>query len=192
VGQACFLFSFAEDKKVTFRFRKGVFRYVCILALIFAFFAAVGVKQSGFDANNAFFIAAFLFLLVLAFIARVIRLDIMVDDDGVHRKFLERTVLFLKWSDIMVIKDVVKKGLNEESARFFYVIPDVGVALSFWSGGSIRFSDRMHDFSAFVDVMNKQIRSHSVRVERISGVNIEVCDEIFVGGPHRAKSDVNH
>jgi hypothetical protein len=172
---------------VTFGFRKGAFRYVSILALVFAFFAVVGIKQSGFDANNAFFIAAFFFLLVLAFVARVISLDIMVDSDGIHRRFFERTVLFIRWSDIKIIKDVVKKGFGGESSRFFYVIPDAGAPLRFWSRGAMRFSDRMYDFSVFVDVMNKQVRSHGVRVERISGIDIEVCDEIFVSGFHRKK-----
>lgn len=172
---------------MTFKFRKGGLIYVCIMALIFAIFVVAGIKQSGFDAGSAFFVCALFFLLVLAFIAYVIGMDVVVDDNGIYRIFFGWRVLFLKWSNVKIIKDVVKKGLGGRPVRFFYVIPVAGVSLSFWLGGVNRFTDGMHDFSAFVDAMNMQMRSHNIRAERIRGLDIELCDEILVSDRRRFK-----
>jgi hypothetical protein len=165
---------------MTFKFRKGILIYLCILSLISAFFSVEGVRQSGLNADSGVFVMMLIFLLICSFIACVICMNLVVDNNGIYRFLFGSPVLFLKWSDIKTIKDVVKKGLNGQSVRSFYVIPSFGVSLSFWSGGWIRFTDNMHEFPAFVDAMNKQIRSHNIKIERIRGVDIVICDEISI------------
>lgn len=163
-----------------FKFRKGVLMCFCVMALFFAFFAINGLSREGFNAGNCVFVLLLVFWSILASKAYVISMDIVVEDDGICRIFSGRRVFFLKWSDIKVVRDFIGKSLGGPILRSFYIIPRDGVSLSFWSGGWIRFTDSMHDFPAFVDVMNKQARSHNIRIERVRGVDIEVCDEIFV------------
>ncbi|WP_143525932.1 hypothetical protein [Rhodanobacter sp. C05] len=165
---------------MTFKFRKTGLIYVCVFAIICAFLAIIGIRQSGFNEDNLVFIFGVVFNIVLAFIDRVICMDLVVNDNGISRIFFGRSVLFLKWSDIKVIKDVVRKGLSAEPARSFFIIPRDGVSLSFWSSGWIRFPASMHDFRVFVDVMNTQVRSHDIRIERIRGIDIVMCDGILV------------
>jgi len=163
-----------------FKFRKGGFIFFFIMALLFAFFATKGITRSGFKAAGGFLILSVVFWLVLSFKVYVMSLDMVIDDNGISRIFFGRKVLFLKWPDIEMVRDVIGKSLGGPASRYFYVIPRDGVSLSFWSGGRIRFSYSMYDFSEFVHVMNKQVRPHGIRIERIRGVDIEVCDEIFV------------
>lgn len=162
-----------------FKFRKGTFIYVCIMALIFASLTIAEIKQGGLDASGVLFVIALIFLIILAFVAYVISMDIVIDKGGVYRKFFGRKVLFLNWSEVKVIKDVVKKNLSGKSVRSFYMIPVAEVSLSFWSGGWIRFSDSMYDFSSFVHAINEQVRSHNIGIERVRGADIDVCDEVF-------------
>jgi len=108
-------------------------------------------------------------------------MDVAVYEDRICRIFFGKEVLYLRWSDIKVIKDVVRKSMSGQPVRSFYVIPCNGVSMILWSGGWIRFTDSMRNFHTFVDVMNKQIQSHGVRVERIRGVDIVMCDEISKG-----------
>jgi hypothetical protein len=165
---------------MTFKFRKGILIYLCIMSLICAFFSVAGMRQSGFNADSGVFVMMLIFLLICSFVACVICMDLVVDNNGICRIFFGKPVLFLKWSDIKTIKDVVKKSMSGQSVRSFYVIPSFGVSLSFWSGGWIRFPDNMYEFPAFVDAMNKQVRLHNIRIERVRGIDIVICDEISI------------
>ena len=163
-----------------FKFRKGVFIFFCIMALLFLFFIIKAFSRKEFNAGSGLFILLLIFFSILSFKAYVMSLDMTIDDNGICRFFSGRKILCLKWSDIKMVRDIIGKNLSGPALRYFSVIPRDGVFLSFWCGDRIRFSDSMYDFPEFVHVMNKQIRSHSIRIERVRGVDIEVCDEIFV------------
>lgn len=163
-----------------FRFRKGIFLFFCIMFLLFTFFTIKGVGRSGLNAGGSVLILLLIFLLILDFKAYIISMDMMIDDNGICRICFGRKVFFLKWSDIKVVRDIEEKNLSGPALRSFYIIPHDRSLLSVWSGGWIRFTDNMYNFPAFVDVMNKKIRSHNIRIELVRGVNTTIRDEIFV------------
>lgn len=148
---------------------------------IMAFFAIIGIEQDGFSSSSYFFISLLCFLLISAIAEFSISMDLLIDEGGIHRVFLGRSVLYLRWSDIKMIKDVVKKSLAGRSIRSFYVVPNNKASLRFWPGRWIRFADNMKDFHGFVDVMNKQIKLHNIRIEITRGVNTMLRNEISVG-----------
>jgi hypothetical protein len=149
-------------------------------ALILAFFAAVGIKQSGFNENTGVVLFGVAFLLIVCLIAYVITMDLKVDDHGISKLFFEKQALFLKWLDVELIKDVEEKSLTGQLIRSFYVIPYASASLSFWSGGRIRFLASMHDFPTFVNEMNRHVRSNNIKIERIRNAEVVICDEISV------------
>jgi hypothetical protein len=148
--------------------------------LILAFFAIVGIRQSGFNENTGVFLLGMAFFLISGLIAYVSSMDLKVDEHGISKLFFQKQALFLKWSDVKVIKDVEVKSLAGQLTRIFYVIPCASASLSFWSGGWIRFTAYMHDFPTFVNEINKHVRSNNIKIERIRNAEIVICDEIFL------------
>ena len=165
---------------MTFKFRKGYLIVVGAPWLILAFFAVVGIKQTGFNENAVFVLLAMAFLLISGLIAYVSSMDLRVDENGISKLFFQKQALYLKWSDVKVIKDVEVKSLAGQLTRIFYVIPCASASLRFWSGGWIRFTAYMHDFPAFLDEINKHVRSNNIKIERIRNAEIVICDEIFL------------
>jgi hypothetical protein len=88
--------------------------------------------------------------------------------------------LFLKWSNIKLIKDVAITNIGSLTVRSFYVIPNAGVSLNSWSKRWIRFTSSMYEFSKFVDAINRQVRSHNIKIECIRGTDIVISDEISI------------
>jgi hypothetical protein len=147
---------------------------------LLAFFAAAGIRQSGFNENTGVVLLGIAFFLILGLIGYVFTLDLRMDERGISKLFFQKQALFLKWSDVKVIKDVEVKSLAGQLTRSFYVIPCASASLSFWSGGRIRFPVSMHDFPGFVNEINKHVRSNNIKIERIRNAEVVMCDEIFV------------
>jgi hypothetical protein len=165
---------------MTFKFRKGVFIFLFAMTLIYAFPVVIGVICNGFNLNSDFNIIILLLLCIGSCVGAVISMDLMIDEEGMRRTFWGRSVLFLKWSDIKVIKDEVTKGMGAKPVRSFYVIPDADVSLSFWSGGHMKFTGSMYDFRAFTGEINRFVKLHDIKIERLRGVDITLCNEISV------------
>lgn len=168
---------------MTFKFRKGLLIFVCIPVILFAFFAAVGIKQSGFNGFNenvGIVLLGLAFFLILSLTACVITMDLRIDDHGISKLFFGKQALFLKWLDVKVIKDVEEKSMTGQLFRSFYIIPYASASLSFWSGGWIRFPASMHDFPTFVNEMNKHVQSNNIKIERIRNSEVVICNEISV------------
>jgi hypothetical protein len=165
---------------MTFTFRKGLVVVTGIPLAVLAFLAVIVMKQTGFDGNAFILFLGIAFFLTMGLIGCILTLDLRVDEQGISKLFLQKKVLFLKWMDVKVIKDVEVKSLAGQLHRSFYVLPRESASLSFWSGGWIRFPDLMRDFPTFVNEINKYVRANNVKIERIRNAKVVICDEISV------------
>jgi hypothetical protein len=163
---------------MNFKFRKWIFIYLLIMLIIASLISIISIKQNGLNFNTSISLLIFIFLLFVSSISYLLALDILIDNEGISKVFLGRRIFLLRWSDIKLIRDVTKNTSSGLSTRSFYLIPKLGVSLGFWSGGWIRFTDNMYGFAAFVDMFNREIRLHNLRVERIHGVDSVMCNEI--------------
>jgi hypothetical protein len=137
------------------------------------------MKQTGFDGNAFILLLGIAFFLTMGLIGCILTLDLRVNEQGISKLFRQKEVLFLKWLDVKVIKDVEVKSLAGYLHRSFYVIPHESASLSFWSGGWIRFPV-MRDFPTFVNEMNRYVTANDIKIERVRNAKVVMCDEISV------------
>jgi len=153
------------------------FRSTAARVMVFTIFGLLGglpafvLIYAGFNGEMQLggFIAGSLLALNFVFFASMFFLDtseLILDDNGIARKILGRVCMPIPWRGIKVIREQFLVNQRRGGKIRIDILP--AAASDFALRITIKFSEQVEDFDQLIDILNRRIKQHSIRVEVLS------------------------
>jgi hypothetical protein len=165
----------ASRTSAVFKYQGQVYFFIALLAvdslfLFMGFAVEEGkrIRQESFSSSDLFFMGLLLIFFLLQLPNLRSRSDIVVDDQGISRRFLGCTWQTIRWDNIRVILSFqLLDSLDQKSHRQISICPAARSLFRLTPSSAMGFDDQVVNMSELIEVMNRHITQYKINIETV-------------------------